>query len=287
MKTTWYAILLVFIVLLVPRCSDDDSTTNPSTPTAYDNASRAKGGLSYDKFWSSETGFDQTDPNIAVFSAAGDFFRCKQCHAWDLLGNAGSYISRGPKTTRPNVSSLNLFEYVKTKTPQELFDGLKKTAGRRDITADLSTYDPATNNTVGDQMPNMNQIFTDEQIWNFVKFLKEGVMDVSELYDATYTGTYPTGKATFTNVGRDGNAENGKTYYAAHCAQCHGPTGETMIIEDMTIGQFARNKPNEVQHKVMYGQPGSPMTGDIAVTVGQLKDLYKALSNTTDFPDNN
>ncbi|MDD3723800.1 MAG: cytochrome c, partial [Lutibacter sp.] len=163
---------------------------------------------------------------------------------------------------------------------------LKKTAGRRSISTDLSTYNPTTGNiTEGDKMPDLTELLTDAQIWDLVKFMKEGMMDVSELYDASYTGTYPTGSMTISNVGKDGNATNGKNYYNSNCVSCHGVDGTTLLMEGMTVGQFTRKKANEVQHKVHYGQLGSSMKGAFSITTTQMKDLYKALANETDFPD--
>ncbi len=247
--------------------------------------STSLGGIMYDKFWTSESGFNQSDPNLATFNASSNFFRCKQCHAWDGLGNAGSYIGRAPKTTRPNVASLNLYQLGQTKTAQELFDAMKATENRRDISYDLASYDPLTNFTEGDKMPNLNQIFTDDQIWNMVKFMREGMYDVAELYDGTYTGTYPTGSATFANIGLDGDAATGNAYFAANCSGCHGADGTSLIMEEMTLGKFLRDKPNEVQHKVHYGQPGSGMVAQFDATVSEVKNLYKALSDTGAFPD--
>jgi len=239
----------------------------------------------YDKFWSTEAGFNQSDVNIAKFNASSDFFRCKQCHGWDLLGSAGSYINRAPKPNRPNVSGLNVFQLTKNKTPQELFDGMKKTAGRRDISYDLSTYDPNTNATAGDQMPDYSQLLSDAQIWDIVKFMKEGAFDVTHLYDGTFTGTYPTGSASYTNVGKDGNSANGATFYAANCAGCHGANGTQIQMENMTVGQFIRSKPYEVHQKVKYGQLGSSMVGEFDITLAQMKDLYKACADENSFPN--
>lgn len=277
-------IAVFFIGIFSTGCKKDDPVVDPSIE-AYEKAVASTGGIMYDKFWSTESGFNQSDPNLATFDESSNFFRCKQCHAWDGLGTAGSYISRAPSTTRPNVSSLNLYQLVQTKTPQELFDGMTATANRRSISTDLATYDPATNKTEGDKMPDLTEILTDDQIWDMVKFMKEGMFDVTELYDATYTGSYPTGSATFTNVGLDGDAAAGNTYYTANCAGCHGADGTTLEMEGRTLGKFVREKPNEVQHKVKYGQLGSVMTGQFAITINEMKDLYKACSDTEAFPD--
>lgn len=281
----WMLAVAILGATFFTSCNKDEDTTPDPNQVAFDNADPSKGGIMYDKFWSTEAGFDQNNANIATLNASGDFFRCKQCHAWDGLGNAGSYINRGPKTTRPTVSGLNLYQLAQTKTSKELFDAMKATTNRRDISYDLSTYDPATNNTDGDRMPDYNQLLTDVQIWDIVKFMKEGMYDVSKLYDATYTGTYPTGSATYSNVGLDGNETAGNTYYAANCTGCHGVDGKTLTMESMSLGKFVRSKPNEVQHKVHYGQLGAAMVGEFDITLQQMKDLYKAAANTTNFPD--
>lgn len=279
MKTSSLILFGLLFAVFFMGCKKDKD------PTPYDNASSSNGGISYDKFWSAEAGFDQNNTHLATFNDYGDFFRCKQCHAWDLLGTNGSYINRGAKTTRPNVAALDLYSYAHSKTAQELFDGMKKTTDRRDVSYDLSTYDPTTNSTTGDQMPNYSQVLTDAQIWDIVKFMKEGAYDVSQLYDAVYTGVYPTGTATYSNLGKDGNADNGKTYFADNCADCHGSDGKLFLVEEMSIGKFTRNKPNEVQHKVRFGTLGSAMEGKFDITLSQMKDLYKALADQTTFPD--
>lgn len=134
-------------------------------------------------------------------------------------------------------------------------------------------------------MPNYSQLLTDAQIWNIVKYLKTEALDVSQLYDATYSETYPTGSATYTNVGKDGIAANGATYYAQKCASCHGVNGTAILMENMTVGKFTRKKPNEVQHKVKFGQLGSSMTATTGITLQNLKDTYKALADTVAFPN--
>ena len=277
-------ILLLFAVVLV-SCSSDKIVTPDIKP--YDTASISKGGIMYDKFWSTEAGFNQSDPNLAVFNAKSEFFRCKSCHAWDLFGNSGSYIGRGPTATRPRVDGLNLYQYIQGSTPQQLFDAIKTGSGaaRRDISYDLNLYNPTSNPTEGDQMPNYSQFLSDTQIWNIVKFLKEGAFNVSELYDAVYTGTYPTGTAAYSNIGKNGNAANGMTFYNSNCQSCHGADGTTILMDGLTVGKFTRTKGYEVQHKVKYGQLGTGMVGEFDMSLTQMRDLYKAISDPSVFPD--
>lgn len=284
MKKFYFLLLIVLSAVILISCNSN--STEPEQQDDFDRADGIKGGILYDKFWESEASYSKASDAslIAILGASSDFFRCKQCHGWDLLGSSGSYIGRGPRKSRPNVSSIDLASIAKTKSPKELFDAMKKSSGRRDITYNLSEYDPATNPTVGDQMPNYNQLLTDAEIWDIVKFLKNEALDVTQLYDATYTGIYPNGKATFSNVGKDGNSVKGKAYYDTNCSGCHGRSGKFLYMESMSLGQFLRSKPNETQHKVKFGQLGSAM-GAFKTTLIEMKDLYKAVADTTMFPN--
>lgn len=92
------------------------------------------------------------------------------------------------------------------------------------------------------------------------------------------------GKATYINIGKDGNAENGAAIYRAKCEACHGVNGKQILIENMSVGKFTRTKPYEVQHKVKFDQLGSTIN-PIPLTLMEMKDLYKALADTVKFPD--
>ena len=275
------AFLLLLTGLAFNGCSDDDPVA-PPPPAPPDGTN---GGRMFDKFWAVETGFNQSDPNLATYNDFKDFFRCKQCHGWDRLGNAGAYINRAPRTTRPNVSGVDLLELSTTFSKQEMLDAIKKSAGRRAPDADLSTYDPATNPTLGDQMPDYSLILTDAQIWEMVEFLLEDAIDVNHLYDFTTTGAYPSGSITFSNVGMDGNAANGDAIFSARCSSCHGSDGTAFSVDGgFSVGSHLRAKPNEDQHKFKFGQLGTGMTSFVS-DLNEMKDLYKALTNTTAYPD--
>ncbi|MBM2817259.1 MAG: hypothetical protein HW421_4021 [Ignavibacteria bacterium] len=285
----------MLMLLLVTSCNDSTTTPAPEKdPDAYTNANGINGGILFDKFWSVESGFDQANPNIAKLNASSDFFRCKQCHAWDLLGRNGSYNNRAPKTNRPNIADRNLRTTAKNLSAQALFNAIKNgiNTPRRDISADLSGYNPATNATVGDQMPKFSQILTDAQIWNLVKFLKVEALDVTQLYDATYSGTYPTGTSVYSNIGKDGDAAVGLEFYKAKCQVCHGVDGKQIANLDatpgMTTGKFVRSKPNELQHKIKFGQLGTIAPLDMKATPGTItdfKNLYKVLADVVLFPN--
>lgn len=286
----FYSLLITTMITII-FFSCKDSSTEPTFPESFIKADGIKGGILYDNFWATEANYSKKDDTalLSKLSAKSDFFRCKQCHAWDLLGNSGSYINRGPKSNRPNVSSVNLISITNKSDEQQLFDAIKTgSVSRRDISYDLTTYNPTTNATVGDQMPNYSQLMSDVEIWNLVKFLKKEANDVTQFYDAIYTGTYPTGKANYSNIGKDGNATNGITYFNNKCAICHGIDGKKIPDLDatigMTLGKFVRTKPNEAQHKIKFGQLGSRMSASKS-TLQELKDLYKAVADTIAFPN--
>ncbi len=282
-----FALTVVALMGGLTGCDDDDNpVTATGDPAAYLAADGLNGGQLYDKFWVTEAGWDASDPNTATFDARGDFFRCKQCHGWDLQGSGGAYISRGPRTSRPNVSSADLRSIAANSTPQQLFDALSRSTGRRPVTADLSTYDPGTNPTVGDQMPDLAAILSTEQRWDLVRFLKLDAVEVSELYGAATTGVYPTGSIAFTDIGRDGNSAAGDAIYSARCASCHGANGAAILVDGdaFTVGSHLRAKPYEDQHKIKFGQLGSAMGGLVTDTT-ELKDLYKALTDNVKYPD--
>lgn len=277
---------LVALLLLAGCSSDDGPVAPPSNPAGYTAADGLNGGQLYDKFWASETGWNQSDPNNSTFNAYSNFFRCKQCHGWDLLGSQGAYISRSPSTSRPNVSSLNLRSVAASKTPQELFNALKSGGNRRSVSADLSTYDPDTNSTIGDQMPDYGSFMSDDQLWDLVKFLKVEAVNIAELYEFTTSGVYPTGSISFSNIGLDGDATAGDAIFASRCRSCHGANGTAILVDggSYTVGSHLRSKPYEDQHKIKFGQLGSAMRRGLVTNTTDLKNLYKALADTVKYP---
>ncbi len=287
-RITKIVLPIIFFVILFTGCKKDEVVTPSVDDPNFTNANGTNGGKLYDKYWATETGFNQSDTNLARYNQRSDFFRCKQCHGWDLLGRAGSYVNRAPTTNRPNIASLDLLQIAKTKSYTDLFTLIKNGSNpsiRRGLSADLSTYNPASNSTIGDQMPNYSAILSDKQIWDLVKFLKTEVTDVNDLYDFTISGTYPTGAITYSNIGKGGTAATGDTYYASNCVGCHGTNGKLILVDanTYTVGSFIRSKPNEAHFKVKFGQLGSSMTAFNPI-LQQMKDLYKALTDTTKYP---
>jgi mono/diheme cytochrome c family protein len=254
-------------------------------PAAYLAADAAAGGAAYSQWWTTEAGGSGTQP---ATTAPADFYRCKACHAWDGLGNAGSYSNRTGQSTgaanRPDVSWVNLRSTTRSESYQELFD-LVRHSGARNIDAADNTH------------PDYSTRLSDSQVWNIVKFMREGWVDPSLLYSLVVSGpamhwdysvdppvlVKPT--LTYSNIGGLGNEANGRTLYESRCTLCHGSDGTSLEIEGQSLGQFARAKPNEAWFKMKFGQPGTGMNPGLVTSTSDLQDLYKALANAGNFPD--
>ena len=269
----------------------------------YRDADGVLGGQMYSKFWADETGFSvnnselDNQDELDIITANSDFFRCKQCHGWDRLGQEGAYMSRGAKTTRPIVSTLDLARISETSSAQDLYDKIAMSGSmRRDLSVDLSTYDPEDSSHPGNMMPDYSQILTEAQIWDIVKFLKKEALDTTELYVLSNDGgNYPDGQPVYSEVGAGGDASNGDTLYTDTCAGCHGTDGASgsvgMIVDgddEFSVGWYAREKPYETQHKIKFGHLGSTMTASLVLndaTESEVRDLLLALQDTTKYPD--
>lgn len=281
-------ILSVGMFILLSACQSESVDALPEQ-TAYDLADGTRGGSLYNTFWDPATGYDQTDvAKLNKFIKSPDFFKCKQCHGWDLEGSNASYIGRGPNATRPRVA-ISLRSFITNSTQQQIFDAIKKSSGRRSLSTDVTTYHPTSNNIEGDKMPNYGEILNDSQIWDIVKFFKKEAYNYSDLYDISTTGNYPTGKITYSNIGKNGDATRGKAIFTSQgcaTASCHGANGTAIKVDNATytVGGFLRAKPNEAQHKIRFGQ--NENSGMLArqLTLQQMQDLYKALTDTVAFP---
>ena len=297
-------IVIIFfgIAITILNSCKKDKEEGPDQ-IAYDAADKVNGGRLYDKFWADETNFTapvEQSISLNTITDYGEFYRCKACHGWDQLGNAASYIDRGPTISRPNVASNNIHEFVANSDIRPIFDAIKKVGGRA-IDASL-TADGTTGS--GDGHPDFSKILSDAQIWDLVKFLKEGAFDVTELYNITLTGTYPTGTKLFYYIGRVNQQsmylkrifDRGLLFFADNCASCHGDNGRDdsqgnpLTINQnigMSIGEFTRNKPYEIQHKSVYGNLGSTpaMLGINDATLNNISDMMYALTDTLVYPN--
>ncbi len=289
-----YVIAILLLGLTLQNCKHDVVPVTPvdTAQQAYDKADAINGGRLYDKWYQTGTasisGTDFTAPvdatiNMADVTNYGNFYRCKQCHGWDQLANTGAYINRGPKVNRPDVSSQPLYDAINVDDIQTVFNYIKHDGGAPVSAA--RTSDGTNPALGGNEMPDFGKILTDSQIWDLVKFLKTRAIDTNLLYDITTTGTYPTGSRTFTNIGKDGDAAAGDTFFANNCAICHGADGKALNIEGIGLGEFGRTKPYELQHQARHGHLGSVMMGATGASITDIKNVLKALQDETKYPN--
>lgn len=285
-QTKKFALLFLGLLIIGLQGCTSDNGNEPEInldQEAFDAANAVNGSRLYNDFTKQETGFvTPQDPSVKLVDITDhkDFYRCKQCHAWDQKANKGSYIGRGPKTGRPDVSSVDLTD-MKSAEIRAIFESIKGTGkGAVDPARTADGTNPALG---GNQHPDYGTILSDGQIWDLVKFLKVGAFDTDALYKTNIVGTYPTGSVSYSEIGKDGNAAAGNAFYASNCASCHGADGTTFAIGGRSVGEFAKEKTYELQFKIVSGQLGSSM-GATPITLNEMKDLLKALDDETKYP---
>ncbi|MGV6845038.1 MAG: c-type cytochrome [Lutibacter sp.] len=213
---------------------------------AYDNADGTLGARLFDH------PLNEKGITDAVMTDHSNFFRCKTCHGWDLLGPNGVNVSSVGSDTKPAPANVDLMEVRANDDILEIFNNIK----HMDSGRETGTWDPAKK----DEMPKFGQILSDDDIWNLVKFIKETAHDVYDFYDMDIS----SGSAVFSNIGTPskagvtpGDASNGLATYNAKCSGCHGSDGTNIDIycKGEWLGDMFRNDPHEIQHKAPWGMP--------------------------------
>ncbi|WP_432822777.1 c-type cytochrome [Trichloromonas sp.] len=154
-------------------------------------------------------------------------WRCKECHGWDYIGKDGRYASGSHYT-----GIKGLYD-VRTRSGQDLQQAIAATGTLHDFT----------------------EYLTLEEIVSLVRFINEGLIDISVALNADGTAR--------------GDAEAGKQLYAANCADCHGADGNAIDFKGdkdgvQGVGYLAVDNPQESLHKIRWGHPGSDMPSLIA-----------------------
>lgn len=201
-----------------------DSTQN-IPENAYSQADLKNGAQLYDN-WLNITKMppEQNHPLYPVNSkkSGKTTWRCKECHGWDYIGNKGRYSKGSHFTGIPGVF------HVQADEPETVFNNLTDTSKSHDFSPYLSS----------------------EQLWDLVKFLREGQKDIADVIDSQ-------GNAK-------GNLVQGKILYDKECASCHGMDGDALDFKsdkegEQGVGWLANDNPQESIHKIRWGHPGSDM----------------------------
>jgi hypothetical protein len=172
-------------------------------PPAFVNADAVRGGQLYDKYWKVTAGDAPTGEHLLYPSfgakTGSDTWRCKECHGWDYIGNDGRYASGSHYT---GIKGL----YPASKSLWLAFLSLKNDHSY--TSSDLS----------------------DADIWDLVKFYRDGLIDISIIFseDGTFTGDADLGSILY-NDGVAGS-ESGSKKTNASCSSCHGTDGTTEIV---------------------------------------------------------
>lgn len=229
-------------------CDPDTGTCveeAPSEPQGFLNASVARGGSLYDKWWV-VAGVDEPTDDHPRWSMqdtnqreGADTWRCKECHGWDYKGVDGAYGSGSHMTGFRGIFGTTL-------SAQDVFDKIKDGHGLG--TAGLS----------------------DDDIWDLAKFVLEGQIDTDDIIDAdnAFIGDVDNGQTLY-DGGIGGNP-------SCSTAGCHGPDGLGIEFhEDEFLGDLARGNPWELQHKVRFGNPGTlmPAAWDVDATNDDVADV--------------
>ena len=222
--------------------------------------------------------------------ASANFYRCKTCHGWDLLGRqGGALIGKAPSATYPIAVDVNLYQWARVNNIKTVFNAVKNVGGHAPTVADQSSL-MADYSSLGD-----------DAIWDLVKFLKETSHNVYEFYAEETFGTYPTGTKVRTDLGRGGDPVNGLAVWTAKCSGCHAAdgTGIDIYCKGLSVGDMFRNDPHEIQHKGPWGMPTDrshvaagcsiPFGANMPVTAGltdqDIRDLLVMGQDATAFPD--
>jgi mono/diheme cytochrome c family protein len=182
----------LFVVgLLLAACG-----SGVSHPTGYGAASAMRGAHLYDNL-QVVTGVNPAGDNPGYKKTPGKVtgaatWRCKECHGPDYRGVDGFYATGSHFTgVKGLVASTG-----KDKT--ELFNAIRTSC-------------------LGPTGADAGSLLSDDDVWDLVKFVREGIIDVTPYLDA---GGAPIG----------GDAGKGKVLYEAQCMRCHDADGARINI---------------------------------------------------------
>ena len=192
---------------------------------SYQNADLKNGALLYDNWMKLTTA--KPEGNHPLYPASAkksgkSTFRCKECHGWDYIGKDGRYNKGSHFTGIPGVF------HVQTENPEEIYASL----------------------TDKNLKHNFSEYISDSDIWDLVKFLREGQAPIEAAIDNNGQGK--------------GNTVSGKIFYGSQCASCHGTDGNELDFKSKKdgiqgVGWLANDNPQESIHKIRWGHPGSNM----------------------------
>jgi cytochrome c553 len=159
------------------------------TASAQDEATIARGGRLYDRFWTENKTAKPTADHQAYPHKGGQYgkdvsWRCKECHGWDYLGSDGAYATGGHATG---------------------IKGIQGAAGR-DPASIIALLRAAPHGYGEAQLPAADAN-------DLALFVSKGQLDMKKYLD------YGAKKAR-------GDTAKGSSYFGTMCAGCHGADGK-------------------------------------------------------------
>lgn len=229
------AISVFAVTLIYSGCGNERGGGSP-----LDSADLVRGGQLYDAWWKVSGVLDPNkpttdNPGYALTQGTktgADTWRCKECHGWDYKGRDGAYAQGSSHYT----GVIGLMHASEEDPADELFEAIK-------------------DGVQGMAMVSFADHLSDTDIWDIVKFIKEGIIDEAQYID--YSSKKPIGADT----------THGQSLFSSTCASCHGSDGKQINFGDSTspeyVGTVANDNPWELMHKVRFGQPGTAMPSAI------------------------
>ena len=164
----------------------------------------------------------------------GHSYRLKNLLGWDLRGDDGIY-----------GKYYQAKPYILARGPMN--DGSTRAAWRAKLARG------------GDGLPAYQDVLNETQINDLVEFMfavREGSLPHP---DTLWQLDAAAPKGFVMNTGAD--AERGRRFYQAQCAECHGADATAILFDDGTqsLGQHARYYGYAIAMKTLSGAPGSEM----------------------------
>jgi mono/diheme cytochrome c family protein len=195
---------------------------------------------------------------------AGHDYRLKNLFGWDLKGREGIYgpgaMAKGYAVSRSLLGGR--------ETQEDLV--LLLTKGDREI-------------------PSYGDVLTPPQIEAVAAFVI-GVRDGALPHPDQIFTIKPPAQGHYALL-PGGDAARGKAHIKERCSSCHGDDGTKVLFDDgaYSLGSHARQKAYEDWHKILNGQPGSPMGRQVRGSTGkemaqELLDILAALCDRGAFP---
>ncbi len=242
-KIFLFSLITILASLFFIQACTDKNLRSQEAPDDYRKADIKLGGLLYDNWLNvvnaRVNGNHPAYPPSAKKSGSSTW-RCKECHGWDYIGKDGRYSKGSHYTGIKGVYNS------RTRSPKDLYGIMTGSMPDHSFSGYLS----------------------DGQTWALVKFIREGLTDMSAALNPDGSGK--------------GSPFAGKPLYETHCADCHGSDGKELDFKSKSdgiqgVGWLSNDNPQETLHKIRWGHPGSDMPSgvmDMNLTDTDITDLF-------------